>query len=220
MTEDVVARQTPSPPDQARRTSTQALDTRSVTERILDGAETVLRRHGFAGFSTRRVADEAAIAVGNLTYHFPTKPELVRALIGRLTARYLNRLQEMLGTAGRDVESLVRWLLEEAVTESAWLFRELWAMALHDRAICDAVDDLYDELMAKVTATLAAAYPEANPQGVRDLVQFIALMSEGSAILYGTRRTRATSHERMIDLAVRLTTVIAPELTPTRADPG
>ena len=202
-----------------RKSRETAADSRSVSEKILDSAEIVLRRHGYAGFSTRRVAQEAAIALGNLTYHYPTKPELVQALISRLMTRYLDRFQQVLRTPERGVEDLVRWLLEEAVAEEAmWLFRELWAMALHDEIVREAIDDLYDDLMSKVAATLETAYPSADPQTVRDFVQFIALISEGSTILYGTRRSRVTPRQRMIDLAVRLTSVIAPELTPSAAD--
>lgn len=206
---------------QARRApASAAADARGVTERILDSAETVLRRHGYAGFSTRRVADAAAIALGNLTYHYPTKPELVRALISRLMTRYFDRFQEVLRTPGRGVEALVRQLLEEAVEEEAmWLFRELWAMALHDKVVCEAIDDFYDDLMDKVAATLQASYPAADPREVRDLVQFIALVSEGSTVLYGTRRSRAAPRQRMIDLTVRLISVIAPELAPSTANP-
>lgn len=204
-----------------RPSASMQADARSVAERILDGAEIVLRRHGYAGFSTRRVAEEAEIALGNLTYHFPTKPELVRALIDRLMSRYLDRFQVVLRTPDRGVEALVRWLLEESVAEEAmWLFRELWAMALHDDVVREAIDDFYDELMAKVVATLEAAYPKADPLAVRDLVQFIALMSEGSSVLYGTRRSRITSHQRMIDLSVRVISVIAPELASVSTETG
>jgi hypothetical protein len=113
------------------------------------------------------------------------------------------------------VETLVRWLLEEAIQEDAmWLFREFWAMALHDEVVREAVDDVYDELMDKVAATLEASYPAADPQTIRDLVQFIALISEGSTVLYGTRRSRAVSHQRVVELSVRLIGVIAPELAP------
>ena len=60
--------------------ATADAEPKPVTERVLDSAEQVLLRQGYAGFSTRRVAQEANIALGNLTYHFPTKAELVRAL--------------------------------------------------------------------------------------------------------------------------------------------
>jgi AcrR family transcriptional regulator len=193
-----------------------------VIDRILDGAEAVLREHGYAGFTTRRVAEKSGIAPGNLSYHYPSKLELLRAVIGRLVTRYSERLQAALqqpGLApGPDVAALARWLLDDAVTEeTVWLFRELWAMALRDEVIRNAVDDLYDEVMDRIATALQAAYPAADPQGLRDLVQFIALISEGSTVLYGTRRKRVTPQKRMVDLAVRVIGVISPQLAPAAA---
>lgn len=196
---------------------------KGVIERILDGAEAVLREHGYAGFTTRRVAEVACIAPGNLSYHYPTKLALLRAVIERLVARYAERLRAALDqpglASGPDVEALVRWLLTDAATyETTWLFRELWAMSLRDEVVRDAVDDLYDELMHRIGTALQDACPAADPQGIRDLVQFIALMSEGSTVLYGTRPDRVTPHERMIDLAVRMIKDISPELARPAAE--
>jgi AcrR family transcriptional regulator len=192
-----------------------------VTERILDSAESVLRQYGYAGFTTRRVAEAAGIAPGNLSYHFPSKLELLRALIKRLMTHYSVRLDEALQPPGRGLEVLMRWLLDEAVVEENHsLFRELWAMSLHDEVVREAVDDFYDQLTAGVETSLLAAHPSADPQDVRDLVQLLAVISEGSAVLYGTRRDRAVPYARIIDMAVRLIGVIAPELAPAAQELG
>lgn len=202
-----------------RRAATAAVDPKSVTERILDSAETVLLREGYAGFSTRRVAQEAQIALGNLTYHFPTKPELVRALIDRLMSKYLEQFEEVLRTPGNGLEILVQSLLEQAVDKQAmWLFREIWAMALHDSTVCQSIDDFYDRLMSRVTETLIAAYPDADPSRISDLVHFIAVISEGSSVIYGTRRSRVTPHRRMVDVVMRAASTIAPDLVPGGQD--
>jgi AcrR family transcriptional regulator len=209
-------RMPPGPTGRGRSARARAVvEDRSVIERILDSAESVLRRYGYAGFTTRRVAEAAGIAPGNLSYHYPTKLELLRALIKRLMTHYSHRLHEALQPPGRGLESLLRWLLDEAVVpQNHSLFRELWAMSLHDEVVRDAVDDFYDELTAGVESALLAAYPTADPQAVRELVQLLAVISEGSAVLYGTRRDRPVPYRRMIDLAVGLISVIAPELTP------
>ena len=185
-----------------------------MIERILDSAEAVLRQHGYAGFTTRRVAAAAGIAPGNLSYHYPTKLELLRAVIERLMTRYSVRMQAFLQEARPEpVEALVRWLLDDSTAEeSVWLFRELWAMALRDEVVRNAVDDLYDELLDRIATDLEIAFPAADPQEIRDLVQFIALISEGSTVVYGTRRERVTPHQRMIDLTVGLIRVVAPSL--------
>jgi AcrR family transcriptional regulator len=154
--------------------------------------EIVLRDQGHAGFSTRRVATEAAIALGNLTYHFPTKSMLLRALIDRLMKKYLDAFVDVLETPGQGLETLVRWLLVEAASEEAtWLFRELWAMARHDETVSDAIEKFYDDLMDKISTKLEHNHPTTNRDDIRTLVQFVAIISEGSAVLYGTRRNKS-----------------------------
>lgn len=183
-----------------------------VIDRILNSAESVLRSHGYSGFSTRRVAQEAGIALGNLTYHYPTKAELIRALIGRLMPKYLERFEQSLLTPSGGLEAVVRWLLAESVNEEAmWLFRELWAMALHDQDVRVSIDDFYDDMMERVINRLIATHPKADPREISDLVHLVAMMSEGSSVIYGTRRSRSSSHQRVIDLAARIVRMSVPE---------
>ncbi|HRD44869.1 MAG TPA: TetR/AcrR family transcriptional regulator [Caulobacter sp.] len=201
-----------APPAQAREGH--------VIDRILDSAELVLRDRGYAGFTTRRVAEAAGIAPGNLSYHYPTKLELLRALIKRLMADYSKRLQDALKQPDQGPEELLRWLLGEAFTREAnSLFRELWAMALHDEVVRDAVDDFYDQVMTDVESAILAAYPTASPQGVRDLVRLMSVISEGSGVIYGLRGVSGKDHERLVALAMRLAAVVSPDLVPTAALP-
>lgn len=205
----------------SRRPALAPDEERSVTDRILDSAELVLRRHGYAGFTTRRVAEAAGIAPGNLSYHYPTKLELLRALITRLMTVYSGRFQEALKQPGRGLEDTVRWLLAESFTEEiSSLFRELWAMSLRDEVVRKAVDDFYDQVIGSVEAALLAAHPTTKPQDVHDLVQLLAVISEGSAVIYGTRRSTSEAHARMVDLAIRLIGVIAPEVAVTSNNPS
>jgi AcrR family transcriptional regulator len=196
-----------------RREAGASGEDRGAAERILDSAEGVLRTHGYAGFSLRRVSEAAGVALGNLTYHYPTKVELVRALIRRLITHYSDRFQEMLDAPEIGLEGLVRWLLEAAVVEENFsLFRELWAMALRDAVVREAVDDFYDQLMAGVHSAILAAYPQADPKGLRTLVHLIATISEGSSVIYGTRRARAAAYADVVDLATRLVRAAGPQL--------
>ena len=204
-----------------RQAAAASMSEGGVLERILDSAETVLRKSGYVGFTTRRVAEEAGIAIGNLTYHFPTKPELVRELIHRLVTRYLDRFDQELRASDQGLESLVEWLLTQAADEDASsIFRELWAMARHDEIVRAAVDDFYDTMMARVADTLQATHPDADPRGVADLVQMIAVISEGTTVLYGTRSERISAHSRMVELTKRLIPAISPQLARGRAFAG
>ena len=182
----------------------------ATTERILKSAKRVLIEHGYARFTTRRVASVAGISVGNLSYHFPSKQGLLQALVAHLVAKYLGQFQVILADPNipteEDLETLVEWLLTDAIEEeTVRVFRELWAISLHDQVIRDAMDNFYDDVMSQVVEMLTRYYPSANIDSIRELAQVLAHLSEGSVVLYGTRRNRAVSHKRIIELAVRFT---------------
>ena len=207
------------------RSSRKANKASDVTiERIVDSARRVLIEYGYAGFTTRRVASAAAISVGNLAYHFPSKRELLRAVVAKLVAEYSSQFQAILADPGipttHDLESLMHWLLTDAVAEETMrTFRELWAISLHDEVIREAMDNLYDDLMSGVVQLLRRYYPNSDVQSIRELAQLLALISEGSVVLYGTRRDRIVPHERIIELAVRLIQTMALDLKMQTTDP-
>ena len=155
---------------------------------------------------------------GNLTYHFPTKVKLVRAMISRLVARYSERMQTLL-RQGPHLEAVIRWFMADAVAEdTVRLFRELWAMSLHDRVVRDAVDDLYDEVLDRIASALQRDHPSVDPGTIREIVQFLSLMTEGSTVVYGTHRERIVGHEQMVEFALRVVRWLAPDLLRRRAD--
>ena len=212
-----------------RRRQVMKNPSQATVESILLAARGVLIKHGHAGITTRRVAEAAAISPGNLSYHFPTKRDLVRALIAKLVVDYATAFEAFLTDAeipaGQELQNLVRWLMTDAVTEeSVHTFRELWAMSLHDAVIRHAIDDLYDKLMEIVAKLLQRSHPNTDAKTIREVVQYLALMSEGSAVLYGTRRKRTVSFDRIIDLTILLLESMAPELqtpaAPRPEEPG
>jgi len=178
-------------------------------ERILDGAHRVLIKYGYSGFTTRRVAEAAGMAPGNLAYHFPTKLELQRAMIARLMDSYWAQMKAFLVEPnlppGAELESLTRWLLTDSVAEETMrTFRELWALSVHDQVISSAMDDFYDKLMDAVVELLQRCRPGVERAAIREVVQVLAVMSEGTVVMYGTRIQRAVPHSRFIELAARL----------------
>jgi AcrR family transcriptional regulator len=56
-------------------------DPPGTRERILDAAEQLFAERGFDATSTSSIADRAAVPKGLVFYYFPTKSELLRALV-------------------------------------------------------------------------------------------------------------------------------------------
>jgi AcrR family transcriptional regulator len=69
-----------------------AVDTR---RRILDAAKARLLADGFAGLSTRKVAEEAGVPLSQLHYHFGSKGGLIMALFAMENSQRLARQTEM-----------------------------------------------------------------------------------------------------------------------------
>lgn len=61
-------------------------------ERILEAALRMIGRDGIAAVSNRRLASEAGVALGSLTYHFPSQTELLRESLLLYTNREIDRL--------------------------------------------------------------------------------------------------------------------------------
>jgi AcrR family transcriptional regulator len=75
----------------SRRRATVAKPEADARSLLLRAAETCLRRHGYAGLSTRRVADEAGMPLSQIHYHFGSKDALVLALLEHQNERLLER---------------------------------------------------------------------------------------------------------------------------------
>lgn len=190
--------------DPARRTV--RLDPRAD---ILRAAALVLGTVGYARLTMRAVASEAGLAVGNLVYHFPSKRDLVHALIGWLVMQYQAKSSEYLTDpqlgATKGFGNLVQWFIRDSVSPSTnRLFRELWTMALHDTKIAEAMDGFYEQAHVTAAALLRVRHPHLTAQESRDIVQLMGMVSEGANVIYGTAGLSHTSLTRVSRLAADL----------------
>jgi AcrR family transcriptional regulator len=189
----------------------------STIERIFAGARQVIVKHGYAGFTTRRVAEAACIAPGNLSYHFPSKQDLIQALIRHLLPDYLAQLETFVSDpmlpSEQEIARLMRWAMIDAVSSDVvHVFRELWIIALRDAASRQKVHEYYDEVMDRVVRLLRRLRPTVDARVIRELVQVWAIIAEGSNVLYGTGAQRAVPYERIIEITLALPQYLAPEL--------
>ncbi|HEY6483981.1 MAG TPA: helix-turn-helix domain-containing protein [Steroidobacteraceae bacterium] len=197
-----------SGPARTPRSGSRASGERTRIE-ILRAAKRVLATDGYARLTLRRVAAEAALTVGNLAYHYPSKRNLVRALIMLLIEEYRIQVTTHLRTARSRspgaFRSLVTWLMRDSVsTQTSRLFREFWTIALHDPVIARAIDRFYAEVQATASMHLRHNFPHLPPRSVREIVQLMGIISEGSNVLYATARAPTAPLGRVSKLACSL----------------
>ncbi|WP_432973870.1 TetR/AcrR family transcriptional regulator [Dactylosporangium sp. CA-233914] len=121
-------------------------DTRSL---IIEAAERLFAEHGVAAVSNRQICEAAGQANNSvIAYHFGTRTDLVRAIIGRHQADIEQRRALMLGSAETAgglrtwVDCLVRPITEHyaALDQPSWYAR-FAAQVTTDPALRDVVID-------------------------------------------------------------------------------
>ncbi|WP_116041586.1 TetR/AcrR family transcriptional regulator [Amycolatopsis palatopharyngis] len=142
----------------------------STRATILRSALRVIGERGVAGLTNRRIAAEAGVSLGSLTYHFPSQTELLRAamlLFAEDETRQLAGLaqaQRGENLSVQEAAATVERVLEQmtfGTDEIAPL--ELYLQAGRDPALRDATQRCfaaYDELTLTILRTLGV--PDAE----------------------------------------------------------
>lgn len=81
------------------------------------------------------------------------------------------------------------------------MFRELWAMALHDPVVARGIDDFYDSAIGKVVTMVRETCPALDETHAVELTHLVLLISEGTTVVYGTRANRKAPFKRLAHMA-------------------
>ncbi|HXR30282.1 MAG TPA: TetR family transcriptional regulator [Solirubrobacterales bacterium] len=108
-------------------------------ERILRATVELIGREGIAAVTNRRVAAEAGVALGSLTYHFSSQTVLLRESLLLFVGEEVARQQEIAIDLRRRQPSLeeVAAEVERVVEESGNRIQQLAEIELHLRAARD-----------------------------------------------------------------------------------
>jgi TetR/AcrR family transcriptional regulator len=82
----------------------------SSRDKILDVAEVLFARRGFAGVGMREVADAVGLRKSSLFHHFRSKSQLYFEVLGRVLERIQQRLAPVVALRADPVEKLDRWI--------------------------------------------------------------------------------------------------------------
>lgn len=151
-------------------------------ERILTEAQSVLITKGYARLTIRRVARNLDISLGNLTYYFPTKDALLRAMIADMIDKHRQMLEEEMKTFPEEpkkrFQSYLGYLFDECKKhEVRSFFFQIWGVSTHNPTVRELRDEVYRhfrEEAARLIEPLHAEIPatELNAR-VAGLVAFI-----------------------------------------------
>jgi AcrR family transcriptional regulator len=145
------------------RTAPQPSSRAETEEAFLDAAERLLIEVGYAGISTRRLAEEAAANHGLVHYYFGSMENLFVRVLERFTERLIKRQRAMYA---RDVPFIEKWRTAMAYLEEdlaagypkVWL--ELQALGWNRPDIRERVAACSAEWRGVLTEAFASAMDE------------------------------------------------------------
>jgi AcrR family transcriptional regulator len=134
----------------------------AAEEALLDAAERLLVDVGYAGITTRRLAEAAGVNHGLVHYYFGSNENLLVRALERFTERLIVRQREMYAADVPFIEkwrTAMRYLISEDVTyEKIWL--ELQALAWNNAAVRARLERVDAEWRAVLTEAFEEPHRE------------------------------------------------------------
>ena len=158
-----------------------AADTRTL---ILDAAHRRLLADGYAGLSTRKVAEQAHVPLSQLHYHFGSKQGLILALFEQENQRRLDRQQAMYAEdlpLWQRYERACDYLEDDLGSGYVRVLQEMIAAGWSNHGVCEAVRELlagWFQLLAGVAREAGRRYGSLGPFTAEELAALV-----GSAFL-------------------------------------
>lgn len=147
------------------QTTARTEDTRTL---IVDAARSQLLTNGYAGMSTRKVADTAGVPLSQLHYHFGSKGGLILALFDEDNRRRLERQRDMYGEdrpLWQRYERACDFLEDDLDSGYVRVLQEMIAAGWSDKTIREAVRKLIGGWFALLGEVAAEVERHHGPLG-------------------------------------------------------
>jgi TetR/AcrR family transcriptional repressor of bet genes len=158
---------------------------------LLDKAFGCLSRYGFSATTMERMAEEAGVSKGTLTYYFKNKEDITCRIASHVAARFFGEVRQGVQGLENPRERLIRaiellWSGYMGLPELITGYYELWAESFHYPALKEQVVAIYTDFRRIFLDELVRLSGEAGPDGTRLLSDaiLIAGVVDGVAIQF------------------------------------
>ena len=172
---------------------------------ILQLARTQLIARGYDAFSMREVAAAADTKIGHIQYYFPTRHDLLEALIREEFGANLKAVQTIIEqghTARSTLEHIVRELVRLWLSDGAQIYIVMPFLALHEERFRKLSGEIYGRFIDMLADVLAATDPDIPAKTIRMQARMITAVMDG-------RLFQTVSSPRIADEIVETSLLIA-----------
>lgn len=120
-------------------------------QQILQAAIGIIAEQGYGSLTMRALARVSDLKLGALQYHYKTRDDMLRALVGYIADEYHNAFDTLMADiSSPEVQDVVNFILDDAVDaelQSDKLWPQLWAMGEVEPLVADLVSGIYAEYL-------------------------------------------------------------------------
>ncbi|MFN3513822.1 MAG: TetR/AcrR family transcriptional regulator [Phenylobacterium sp.] len=180
---------------------------------ILEAGADLLRKGGFEAFSMRRAAEQVGLTLASLQHHFPTRADLLHAVIEHRLDWYGFHLSERIRTLPDAPERLflgvLDWLLDDIRSEPTASFTvQFWAFAAYDPDAAKTLDLFMTRYRGFLGLAMRGLNPALSEREALSRAAAISVMIDGSTLLMAPGKPHHPEledlHETLRAMALRL----------------
>lgn len=192
---------------------------RKRVETILHAARDLLIEEGYASLSMRKIAARCDMTVGNLSYYYSCKTDLLSDLVDAILQSYVGWWDEVMADDSLSPEQQFRTILtfimdDLSEPETTGFFPELWALANHEAYAQEAMEYIYGEEQ-KMLSEMIGRLNSSLSEGDRKIVALHMLASmEGHTVFIGFRKKWHTHAKEARSIVVQSFMHMAKTITP------
>lgn len=181
---------------------------RATRELILRTGLKLLVDEGYGAMSMRRVASLAGLKFGNLTYHYPSRDELVTELLDSVIKAYECAFDDMIATSKFDAAEQLALYIRLAFismqhTNQARFAPEIWALSNHEPSAALRMYSMYDRALHLVENIMMEMRPDLARDQIQALALFCVCSIEGFVVFIGADKPFQPWRPAMERMAVK-----------------
>ncbi|GHF10879.1 hypothetical protein GCM10017044_00700 [Kordiimonas sediminis] len=175
--------------------------------KILNAARDLIIDEGFHRLSMRRVAERSKMTVGNLSYYYSSKSDLLHDLVESVLQGYEDDWDRFLVdehlSAEEKLASIITAIIEDLATvETTRFFPELWVMATHDPVVKECMIDVYSQVRLIIARLIQEVNPALDETSCYALALFIVSSIEGHTVFIGDDKSCTHLAPHILKVAV------------------
>ncbi len=190
---------------QTRDNSASARGHQTVAS-ILEAARDALVEEGYPGLTMRNIARRAGITLGNLSYYYAKRDDLLHDLLEAVIQGYVedfDRIAENVERSSEErLEDMIRFVIGDLATkETTGFFPALWGLAAHNEVAAREMNYVYGVEREAFARVIEGMRPDLSKKDREILALFISASIEGHTMFIGHGRDRAADGQAIANVA-------------------